>query len=320
MTGSGPSDFAAREARLLAELAAKDALLREQAAALAHSRKIFARASEAARIGVWECSLPDEALQWSDVTYDIFDLPRGAPLVRAELVKRFTGESAAELRRLRDRAISERSGFVMEAEIVTFRDRRRWLRVTATVELENNAPVRIFGMKQDITEQKILLDRTRYLAEFDQMTGLANRTQFQARFNALTQAGEGALLLVDLDGFKAVNDTRGHAVGDECLKEAARRLQAACAGADLVARLGGDEFAVLAGPRLGRTATADCARAIVEALARPVMYEGAALRLGASVGVAFVGGHAAEAVFKMADAALYAAKAAGRNGFRVHGH
>ena len=69
-------------ARLKAELQAKESIIRDQATALEHSRKIFARASVAARIGVWECSLPDETLHWTDVVYDIFDLPRGAKLDR----------------------------------------------------------------------------------------------------------------------------------------------------------------------------------------------------------------------------------------------
>jgi DNA-binding SARP family transcriptional activator len=202
-------------ARMRAELEAKELLIREQAAALAHSRKIFDRSSVAAKIGVWECTLPDETLQWTDVVYDIFDLPRGSPLDRGQIVKYYSEDSVKELHMRRSRAIDERSGFTMDAEITTAKGNRRWMRLTATVECDEDVPVRIFGMKQDITEQKILLDRTRYLAEFDLMTGLANRSQFQSRLSDLCERHAGpnpsGALLVDLDGFKKVNDTLGHA-------------------------------------------------------------------------------------------------------------
>ncbi|PSH68130.1 GGDEF domain-containing protein [Phyllobacterium brassicacearum] len=311
--------------RMKAELAAKEAHIREQTAELAHSRKIFDRSSAAARIGVWECSLPSETLQWTDVVYDIFDLPRGSPLDRSEIVRYYSEDSSKELHMRRSKALEERSGFSMDAEIITPKGNRRWMRLTATVECEEGIPVRIFGMKQDITEQKILLDRTRYLAEFDIMTGLANRGQFQSRLSDLCkyQAGRtspGALLLVDLDGFKKVNDSLGHAVGDECLKEAAHRLRDVCAGAEIVARIGGDEFAVFLGSHFDGNAIATLAREIVEALSRPIDYCGQSLKLGASVGIALTTdtGTPSE-LFKKADAALYAAKAAGRNTFQIFG-
>jgi len=304
--------------KLNAELAAQAALIAGQEVALAHSRKIFDRASVAARIGVWECSLPGEQLHWTDVVYDLFDLPRGTALDRSEIIKCYPAESRKALDSLRSRAIAERSGFTLDAEITTFAGHSRWIRITATVECEEGVPVRIFGMKQDITEEKILSDRMRYLAEFDAMTGLANRARFQARLAQVDASRPlGALLLIDLDGFKAVNDTFGHVVGDECLKAAAERLAEGCGEADLVARVGGDEFAVLLGSHLDRAAVSGVAREIVESMGKPVAIRGQSLRLGASVGIAFAGQGAPCDLFAQADTALYAAKAAGRNTFRI---
>jgi diguanylate cyclase (GGDEF)-like protein len=309
---------AATIARLKAELAAQAALIATQQVSLAHSRKIFDRASVAARIGVWECSLPDERLTWTDVVYDLFDLPRGTALDRSEIIKCYPAESRKALDSLRSHAIAERSGFTLDAEITTFAGHSRWIRITASVECEAGVPVRIFGMKQDITEEKILSDRMRYLAEFDAMTGLANRARFQARLAHADEARPlGALLLIDLDGFKAVNDTFGHVIGDECLKAAAERLAGGCGEAELVARVGGDEFAVLLGSHLDRGAVSGVARDIIEAMGRPVAIRGQSPRLGASVGIAFAGADSPCDLFAQADTALYAAKAAGRNTFRI---
>ncbi|KZD09419.1 diguanylate cyclase domain-containing protein [Oceanibaculum pacificum] len=301
---------------LKAELAAQRALIREQEASLAHSRKIFDRSSAAARIGVWECNLDGERLTWTDMVYDIFDLPRGSALDRGETVALYTPESAAELERRRTKAIEDGTGFSLDAEIVTRKGNRRWIRITATVERENGVAVRIFGMKQDITEEKILSDRTRYLAEYDVLTGLANRSSFQPALTGMI-GGEGALLLVDLDGFKSINDTYGHAAGDYCLQQAALRLKGIGEVAEMVARIGGDEFAILVGPGSGHAALAALAQQIIERIGRPIDYAGDLLEIGASIGIAPFDGALESELLMKADSALYAAKAAGRNTFRL---
>lgn len=310
---------------LRAQVAAQQAELEQQGAKLAHSQKIFDRASAAARIGVWECELPSEALTWTDVVYDIFDLPRGVMPERGATLKCYPEESVRELTKRRNKAIEDRTGFTLDAEIISFKGNRRWIRITATVESVDGVAVRIFGMKQDITEEKILADRTRYLAEFDVLTGLANRSQFQSRLSVLDQASPqrvrpfGALLLIDLDEFKPVNDSLGHAAGDECLQQAAERIRDVCPDAELVARIGGDEFAVLLGPDARLAEASDAARAIIAHLGYPMEYRGHQLIIGASVGIALADSHTPSAQLNvMADAALYAAKKAGRNTFRIH--
>ena len=310
-----------RDAAIIAQLQAQveeqTATIRHQAQSLAHSAKIFERASAAARIGVWECRLADEALTWTDVVYDIFDIPRGAALDRGLTLQCYGLDSMARLQAMRSRAIAERTGFHLDAEITTAKGNHRWIRVTATVESEDGVAVRIFGMKQDITEEKLLSDRTRYLAEFDTMTGLANRSVFQERLAAM--GAGGALLLIDLDGFKQVNDTYGHAAGDICLGEVARRLRDVCRRSEFVARIGGDEFGVLVQSDIDADGLAVLAGRIVEAVARPIERSDVRLAVGASIGIARVAGCAPAEVFMRADAALYAAKAAGRNTFRMSG-
>jgi diguanylate cyclase (GGDEF)-like protein len=315
---------AAEIARLRGELEGQARLIRQQAAALAHSRKIFERASAAAKIGVWQCSLPDETLTWTDQVYDIFEISREAALSREQILEFYAPASLRALQAVRDKAIAERGGFSLDAEITTGTGRRRWIRLTATVECEGCVPVRIFGMKQDITEEKALNERLRYLADFDPLTGLANRSAFQAKLaaaqeRAADEVSFGALLLVDLDGFKQINDTFGHASGDEFLKSVAERLANVCRDPDFVARLGGDEFAVLLRARPTQDEIENVAEQILEALRAPVEGFDWPFKVGASVGIARIDASTPVELFKKADAALYAAKAAGRDTFRIFG-
>ena len=307
-------------ARLQAQLESQARLIREQAEALAHKNRVFERAAVTARIGVWECDLRTEALTWSDGVYDIFEIPRGAAVTRELTLTCYAESSLRRMEQLRRQAIEQGTGFTLDAEIITRNGKKRWMRLTTSAEIENGVTIRIFGMKQDITEEKILADRNRYLAEFDVMTGLANRSQFQSRLAELDGVGAiGALLLIDLDGFKQINDNHGHALGDECLKATAQRLTAVCDQAELVARLGGDEFAVILGQHADMLASESLAARIVAALAEPVDFISHSLRFGASVGIARADGVSLTDLFKQADVALYAAKAAGRNRFRVFG-
>ena len=163
------------------------------------------------------------------------------------------------------------------------------------------------------------------LAHTDTLTGLANRLLFDARLEqSMQQArrsqGQTALLLVDLDHFKAINDSYGHAIGDEVLRSAAERFRAAVREVDTVARLGGDEFAIVLAA-IGSAADADrMADKIVAGLREPMRVLGMPLEVTGSVGVAvFSGGDLSPAeLVRRADRAMYAAKEAGRGCFRVH--
>jgi diguanylate cyclase (GGDEF)-like protein len=320
---ASPESTAAAIERLTALVEAQARTISDYQATLAHSRYIFEQASAAARLGVWECDLISETLTWSDGTYDLFDVPRGTPLIRERTLGFYEYDSLTTLQAVRSRAIRERKGFSLDAAIVTPRGKQRWIRIHATVEGAGDRPTSIFGIKQDITEEKTQLERIRYFAEFDDMTGLANRNKFQTQLSLLCsgaprpQAG-GALLLIDLDGFKDVNDTLGHMAGDECLRETAHRLRAICDKASLLARIGGDEFAILLeAPH--DSGAAQLAARIVAVLNQPIDRDGRRYDIGASVGVAAINGCLAEEAFRRADAALYAAKAGGRKTFRVFG-
>jgi diguanylate cyclase (GGDEF)-like protein len=312
---------AAAIARLSAQVERQARAIRGYETAIRRSRDVFERASAAAHLGLWECDLATEALQWSGGTYDMFAIPRDRPLKREQTLVRYPTESLKTLDDIRRRAIAERSSFNLDTEIVTPAEGRRWIRITATVECTADRATRLLGFKQDITEERVRWERTRRLADFDALTGLANRSQFQAGLSEACgddggPAAGGILLLVDLDGFKEVNDSLGHTASDECLKEAARRLATVCNEAKIVARIGGDEFAVLLGPSEKVGSPGLLAKQVVATMGRTIRYEWRRFRVGASIGLATLRGCRSDEALKRADAALYAAKAAGRNTFR----
>ena len=162
-----------------------------------------------------------------------------------------------------------------------------------------------------------LQQQTRDLAHSDPLTGLANRRALDERIAALLRKGKAAepfrLALVDLDGFKPVNDRFGHGFGDKLLCAVAQRLRETIGDDGLVVRQGGDEFAVLIPPGSPLIA-APLGERILIALVRPHVIDGIALQVGASIGVAQWPGHGddADALFEFADRALYQAKAEAR--------
>jgi diguanylate cyclase (GGDEF)-like protein/PAS domain S-box-containing protein len=203
---------------------------------------------------------------------------------------------------------------------ITFQTRvrhadRSWrlLDVTCTNLLDDPSVAGVICNARDVTEARQLQDRLRYQASHDPLTQLANRALFDERLRAALQPavepdGGAAVLVIDLDDFKIVNDTRGHHAGDALLVAVAARLRACARPADTVSRLGGDEFGVLLPGVSGPNAVlvADRIRA---AFIDPVSVDGYQLTIRASVGLAVAdAGESADAMLRSADAAMYAAK------------
>lgn len=180
-------------------------------------------------------------------------------------------------------------------------------------------PSRMIGVHADITERKQAEENTARLARHDTLTGLPNRLHLDETLASLPKAAEIAVLCIDLDRFKPINDTYGHAIGDEVLREVARRLREVVRGSDLVARLGGDEFAILqCGADQPRGARSLAGR-VIDVLSQPMHIEGLCINLGASVGIAVgTSCSASRALLLKADVALYRAKAEERNAMRLY--
>lgn len=182
-------------------------------------------------------------------------------------------------------------------------------------------PRYLLGISEDVTEKLRIEERSRHLALHDVLTDLPNRLKFQ---NLLDQQMEDkasredfALLLFDLDRFKAVNDSRGHHAGDELLRQVSTRMLSHMGDDDIVARLGGDEFGVIHRGRISEHSASQLAQRLIGAICEPFHLDGNIISIGCSAGLALRSRHGcnADALMKRADLALYAAKATGKGDY-----
>jgi diguanylate cyclase (GGDEF)-like protein len=226
-------------------------------------------------------------------------------------------------------AIATRGVYNIEYRIRTVEGRLHWVSERGRVTSDQTGQARwLDGLILDVSERKAAEIMIRDLAYNDPLTGLPNRRllldRLEYQLAASSRSGRyGALLFIDMDNFKTINDTFGHEAGDQVLKEVARRLLANVRESDTVARLGGDEFVVIL-DGLGDTADAAAAEAaelgnkILDKLARPYRLDVQLCTSTPSIGIAMFRGHAAstDQLLRRADEAMYQAKSAGRN--RLH--
>ncbi len=198
-----------------------------------------------------------------------------------------------------------------------------WMSVNA-IRDETGKTSKYIGLSRDIRELKQAERQLEQMAFFDPLTGLANRSLFEKRLkealdNARIDSCRLALLFIDLDRFKYVNDTYGHSTGDELLMQVSVRLKNALRDNDTVARMGGDEFTIILNHTKAKADAMHVAAKIIAAVRRPFSISGAELNVGTSIGLAFFPEHGEniETLKKHADIAMYQAKEAGRNRYQV---
>jgi diguanylate cyclase (GGDEF)-like protein len=263
-------------------------------------------------------------VRWNQRYIDIFAKPEGevrcgVPLTHLIQQERQRGDFNGDV----DAHIGELRDHLGRGEVVT----SRFSLANGTVVQSVHAPTPSggwIGTHSDITAMVEADRHNAYLANHDPLTGLANRLQFdRALQKAMADTGadrqDFALMLIDLDHFKPVNDQYGHAVGDEVLKHVAERLRVSLPAGCLAARIGGDEFAVIVTPQSsGRDELEFVSAATVRALGQPCFVDRCQAKLSASIGVTVIVPHerSAGSALLRADTALYACKADGRNGFR----
>ena len=223
-------------------------------------------------------------------------------------------------------ALAINDAVTIEYRIVRPDGSERWLEDRARVSSGlDGTPLRIDGVASDISERRSHAERIAYQANHDALTGLPNRNLLSDRVSqALAQARRTdqhvALLFMDLDGFKFINDSYGHAFGDALLCTIAARLEVVVRESDTTARLGGDEFVILL-PGMARSEdAAQVASKVLDAFKVPFSQDGRDLHLTASIGISVFpqDGDSCDLLLQHADVAMYRAKANGRNGFQSY--
>jgi diguanylate cyclase (GGDEF)-like protein/PAS domain S-box-containing protein len=284
--------------------------------AVRNSERRLRLALQAARMVAWELNVETGVVERSSSSRALLGIGSGH---RREFLSRVRDADRGRLEELVETA---RRGEMADVQVRYRRDdgERLWLGVRAET-LDQN---RIVGVTFDLTERKAAEAQLWQAANHDALTGLPNRALFNRRLetalNASRKSGETtALMLIDLDSFKEVNDTLGHDAGDVLLTETARRLKRVARRRDTIARLGGDEFAVIA-PRCGPGEVAALSERIIAALAEPIGFSGMAVQTSASIGIACAPEHheRPDELMKDADIALYRAKARGRGQVAVY--
>ncbi|MDT7951236.1 MAG: EAL domain-containing protein [Acetobacteraceae bacterium] len=278
-----------------------------------------------ARVGTWRRDLVQNTLVVSEEMHAVLGLEMGdtAPETR-KFISLVHPDDLAETEQALTRARNGESPVVHEARIIRENGQIRWIRFQTHTETDAaGTPVAVRGACQDTTEQHTAADRIHWLAHHDPLTGLPNRTLLHERMNGMVARTRSngatlAVLCLDLDGFKTVNDLHGHAAGDTVLREVGSRLRRNTRESDTVARLGGDEFVVLHEASANPQGTRALAERLIADLAEAYLLDNGQLgHITVSVGIAMfpIDGNDPQALLRNADTALYRAKADGKNGY-----
>ncbi len=304
---------------------------------LKDSEARLAKAQRIARVGNFEWSITEDRICWSKEALRILGLDSAgsgtgpnASMVNVHPEDKVAVETAFRL------AAAEGRAFDVEHRVICGDGRERFVHQQGQpLRSSDGQTIRVDGTVQDVTERARSSERIRYLAFYDTLTGLPNRQLFFRLIDRALRLAVGgshgfALLYLDLDRFKRINDTLGHSAGDQLLAAVAERLQHCLRAQDLVARaptpgvdvarLGGDEFAILLAGVDRRDQAAAVAHRIVEALSQPVPIGRREFVVTPSVGIAMFPAHGqdVETLVRNADAAMYQAKSNGRNRYQVY--
>jgi diguanylate cyclase (GGDEF)-like protein len=293
---------------------------------LRQCEETLALAQAAARLGTWTHDLDRGWVTWSEELYALCGLAPYSLDPTPDLLMRFVhADDRLALEVAIDFARDEQKPFVLDTRLIGQDGAERWVQHCGRYLAERASSGRLIGTVLDITPRRLAEAQSEYQANYDDLTGLPNRKLLadrleRALLHSQHNGAQLAVLYVDLDRFKTINDTLGHSIGDQFLKIVAPRLCEAVRETDTVARSGGDEFIVVL-PEIASIGEAGrIAERIVGSFAQPVDIGGRELYSSASVGISVFpdDGTTPDELIRSADAALHRAKQGGHGTFRFY--
>lgn len=282
-------------------------------------------AQEIGNIGSWDWDIVRGTLAWTDQIYRIFgQTPQSFSATYEAFLETIHPNDRELVQNAVDEALEKGTRYEIEHRIVLPHGEEKIVRERGAVEFDGTkTPIRMQGTVQDVTVLREAERKVERMAFYDLLTDLPNRNLFYDRLSqALSQAQRYkqmfAVLFLDLDGFKQINDTLGHEAGDLLLKAVAGRLRDCVRSVDTVARLGGDEFTVILSDIASADAAGTISKKIIDALSPPFSLGDKQGKVGCSIGISLFPEHGTEIddLVKAADHAMYAAKGAGKNTYR----
>jgi len=318
-------DLPATVIRVIQELQTENRL-NEAVEALRESEARLAKAQHLSRMGSWEYNLTTGAVTWSTGMYRIIGAQRLAAetLTLDSLYHHVHPDDLPTTREAIESLIQTRTPFNLDFRLICESGQEIVVNSQAELELDSEGiPLFVSGTLLDISDRKRAENEIQQLAYYDTLTTLPNRALLHDRINqAISQATRDgrsvAVMFLDLDRFKSVNDTMGHAIGDRLLKVVADRLTRCVRDSDTVARLGGDEFVIILNAITSGDDVVTIAEKIQKILTAPITLGEHDIYTTASIGIALfpLDGSDVNALLKNADIAMYQAKEQGRNTFQ----
>lgn len=306
------------------ELERLNVRLAEQTIEADRKNVIFRQSADVGGTGVWQIDLETSELHWSDQVYRIHGIPVGTHVSVDDAIECYLESERDMVRAAVDRAMADDVPYTFEASIMRPDGAIRRVRsMGERVSFEGEAD-RMIGVIYDITEAHDTYETLKHTADHDSLTGLLNRHAFDLQLSSKIRKfdpwrGPFHVILIDLDGFKDVNDFFGHLVGDLVLKKVASRLQGALAKGDVLARWGGDEFVVVTEQGKDPEHAIELAERLIEAISPRIEVGGNDVSVGASCGISsYLENLSAKELLRRADLALYHGKA--REPGRAHAY
>ncbi len=302
---------------MMRELQRKNLMIIEANKALQDKEITQNQAAQIASIGQWIWNFSSNEIILSEYFFQILGMDYDEKIKSWDpFFKRVHPDDQAVLSQALERALSQKKPYDSEFRFFHADGTQHHCRVLGQINWnEEGTPLRMVGIIQDITEQKNYREKIAQLAFSDILTGLPNRRMFYDRLSNILDNFKShkeriAIVFVDLDGFKKVNDSLGHDVGDQLLQHIAKQLEASVRLGDTVARMGGDEFILILSKADSLDVVADIAERILIACQKPIVVKNQMVAVGASIGISFSpdDGEELDVLIKKADHAMYQSK------------